>query len=209
MSRSASPTLESLRQQGAVWRGTSGAGLRALPSGIATLDARLPGGGWPAGALSELLIPAHGIGELSLALPLAARVTQSGRLAAFVAPPLLPYAPALAQAGCVLERTLIVEPKTADEAVWAAEQLLRSPACGLVLLWANALREADSRRLQLAAESTDSLALVYRPATTARQASVAALRLALHADENGLHIDILKARGGRAGAQLHIQRGAA
>src|SRR5690242_13595836 len=124
----ASSMLDRLAASGAVWRGTSGAGLKTEASGIVALDTRLPGGGWPAGALSELLIPAHGIGELSLVLPTLARLTQAGRHAAFVAPPHLPYPPALAQAGVVLERSLVVEPKTADETLWAIEQLLRTSA---------------------------------------------------------------------------------
>ncbi len=204
MSQSDPTPLEVLQARGAIWRGTSGAQQRAEATGIAALDARLPGGGWPSGALSELLVAAQGIGELSLALPLAARMTQAGRLVAFVAPPQLPYGPALAQAGLVLTRTLIVEPRNKDEAVWAAEQLLRSPACGAVLVWAATLREADSRRLQLAAESADTVALVYRPAAAARATSVAALRLALISREKRLEIEVLKARGGRPGARFFI-----
>jgi hypothetical protein len=198
----ATSLLDTLAARGEVWRGTSGTGLRAEPTGIAALDAHLPGGGWPAGALSELLIPAHGIGEFSLALPALARLTQAGRHAALVAPPHLPYAPALAQAGLVLERTLVIEPKTPEEALWAAEQLLRTSAYGAVLAWIGKVRESEQRRLQLAAESGNGLALLYRPLRAAGSPTVAALRLKL-AHENGrLAIEILKARGGRAGARF-------
>src|SRR5579862_5430764 len=41
----------------------------ALVSGFDELDRRLPRGGWPLGALIELLCFAPGIGELSLLLP--------------------------------------------------------------------------------------------------------------------------------------------
>jgi hypothetical protein len=197
--------LDQLAASGAVWRGTSGSGLRVEASGIAALDARLPGGGWPAGALSELLIPAHGIGEVSLALPAVARLTQAGRHAAFVAPPHIPYAPALAQAGVVLERTLIVEPKTADETVWTIEQLLRTSAYGAVLAWAAGLGDADQRRLQLAAETGNALAFLYRPQRAAASSSVAALRLKLARENRRLDIEILKARGGRPGARFYTE----
>jgi len=199
--------LDRLTAGGAVWRGTSGAGLRTEPSGIPVLDAQLPGGGWPAGAISELLIPAHGIGELGLALPALARLTQAGRLAAFVAAPHLPYAPALAQAGLDLDRCLVIESKTADETVWAAEQLLRSGACGAVLAWAGKLRDADLRRLQLAAEAGNSLALLYRPLRAAGTPTLAALRLGLSLQDSRLSIEILKARGGRAGARFFADGG--
>jgi protein ImuA len=244
--------LSALTARGMVWRGTSGAQVRAISSGIHALDQRLPGGGWPLGALSELLIPAHGIGELSLMLPAAAKLTQSGQVVAFIAPPQLPYAPALAQAGLDLSRTLIIEPqpggqsrkpesspnsKTAEdgkkecakESIWAAEQLLRAPICGLVALWALALSDSDTRRLQLAAEAGNSVALLYRPARAAGSASVAALRMALHVmpepvnhidchaqdgEFNGqpnlanLEIELLKVRGGRAGARFRLADGA-
>lgn len=196
--------LDQLAARGAVWRGTAGTGLRVEPSGIAALDAHLPGGGWPAGALSELLIPAHGIGELSLALPAVARLTQAGRHAAFIAPPHLPYAPALAQAGVVLERTLIVEPPSADETVWAVEQLLRTSAYGAVLAWTHSLRDADQRRLQLAAETGNALAFLYRPQRAETHSSIAALRLKLTREDRRLSIEILKARGGRPGARFFV-----
>jgi protein ImuA len=54
-----------------VWRGNrlAEAPLPAVPSGFATLDAELPGGGWPRGALTELLVDSAGFGELSLLIP--------------------------------------------------------------------------------------------------------------------------------------------
>jgi hypothetical protein len=197
-----SDPLDTLTARGQIWRGATGAQIRAEASGCAALDARLPGGGWPAGALSELFIETHGLGELSLALPLLARLSQAGRHVALVAPPQLPYAPALAQAGLALSHSLIVEPDTAEEALWAAEQLLRTPAYGAVLAWSAALREADSRRLQLAAETSGSIGLVYRPARAIGAAGVAALRLRLARREQRLEIEILKVRGGRAGARF-------
>ena len=196
--------LEQLASSGVEWRGTSGTGLRVEPSGVAALDARLPGGGWPAGALSELLIPTHGIGEVTLVLPTLARLPQAGRHAAIIAPPHVPSAPALAQAGVILERTLVVEPKTADEAVWVTEQLLRTSAYGAVLSWAGSLREADQRRLQLAAETGNGLAFLYRPLRAAVAASVAALRLKLERQNGHLAIEVLKARGGRPGARFQV-----
>ncbi|MDP3082599.1 MAG: hypothetical protein Q8N44_02745, partial [Rubrivivax sp.] len=39
------------------------------PTGFAALDAELPGGGWPAGMLSELLLPHPGVGEIRLLAP--------------------------------------------------------------------------------------------------------------------------------------------
>ncbi|MGA2025233.1 MAG: hypothetical protein ABSH23_10795, partial [Steroidobacteraceae bacterium] len=59
----------------------------AMPSGFAQLDANLPGGGWPMGAIAELMPAAMGIGELSLLLPALSGLTRAGRCIAWIAPP--------------------------------------------------------------------------------------------------------------------------
>ena len=64
------------------------------PTGHTALDALLPQGGWPRRALTELLLPADGVGELALLLPTLARLTQAGSAVAVIAPPYIPYAPA-------------------------------------------------------------------------------------------------------------------
>ncbi|GCL61093.1 hypothetical protein [Pseudaquabacterium pictum] len=61
----------------AVWRASQlGGGAQATsPSGFAGLDAELPGGGWPHGVLTELLLPQPGIGELRLLAPALAALS--------------------------------------------------------------------------------------------------------------------------------------
>lgn len=173
----------------------------ALGSGFEELDRRLPRGGWPLGALIELLSGQQGLGELSLFLPALCRLARDGRYIAWIAPPYIPYAPALAQRGLPLERLLIIHTRNPAESLWASEQALRCPAIGAVLGWADHLVDRSLRRLQLAAEAGGSLALLHRPPAAAGQASPAALRLQLQAQPRGqgLDIHILKARGGRAG----------
>ena len=63
--------IENLLKRDDLWRGrSSGAPEKeSLPSGFAELDALLPGGGWPAGAFTELVPSRHGLGELSLLMP--------------------------------------------------------------------------------------------------------------------------------------------
>jgi hypothetical protein len=173
----------------------------AVPTGFAALDAALPGGGWPVGAITELMPEAQGIGELSLLMPALAQLSRSGRYLAWIAPPCLPYPPALAQHGLALERLLLVQARDARSVLWAAEQVLRCPAIGAVLAWPEALLDDRRvRRLQLAAEAGGSCGWLYRPPTAAREHSPAALRLKLKSIEGGLHVDIHKARGRRAHA---------
>jgi cell division inhibitor SulA/protein ImuA len=194
-----------LREQLAqLCRGEWNRGAHTLGSGYAALDERLPGGGWPIGAVTELLSDTAGIGELGLLLPALSRLARSGRYIVWIAPPYLPYAPALTQRHLPLERVLVIEAAGAQEAQWAAEQALRCPAIGAVLGWCTHIVDRNVRRLQLAAESGGSLGILHRPAQAERQPSPAALRLRLRAANDGLVLEIQKARGGRAGFTLHL-----
>lgn len=192
--------LESL-----VWRGDRLAEPEApgLPTGHARLDAVLPGGGWPRDALTELLLPHPGVGELGLLLPLLARVAPR-RWAVCIAPPEPLHASALAAAGVPLERLLLVEAASAAHARWAARQALASGSCDVVLLW---LADADMgalRRLQLAAEENATPLVLLRPDSLARQPSPAVLRLALAARPGGVDVRILKRRGPPLAASIAI-----
>src|SRR3954464_9934120 len=101
--------LQHVLERHPVWRGSALVHApAAIATGFAALDAELPGGGWPGGALIELLPAAPGIGELGLVLPALARLTAAGKHAVCLAPPHLPYAPALAAAGLDLTRLLVV-----------------------------------------------------------------------------------------------------
>jgi hypothetical protein len=71
-------TLVDVLRDPRVWRGSADAvALATEPTGHALLDAALPGQGWPQHALSEILIPIDGIGELGLIVPTLARLTPS------------------------------------------------------------------------------------------------------------------------------------
>jgi hypothetical protein len=169
----------------------------AQSTGFAHFDALLPGGGWPVGAVTELMPESQGIGELSLLLPALAQLSQAGRHLVWISPPYLPYPPALMQHGLVLNRLVLIEAHDARAVLWAAEQALRCPAVGAVLAWPTELNERGVRRLQLAAETGGSCGLLYRSPSAALQPSPAALRLRLKALSTGLQVEIQKARGGR------------
>jgi cell division inhibitor SulA/protein ImuA len=197
--------LQDILQRQDIWRGgchATAAG-RQLPTGHAALDAAI--GGWPRGALIELLSDHSGIGEVSLLLPALAALSQQ-RCIVFVAPPHIPYAPALAAAGIPLPQVLWLRPASEADALWAMEQSLRSGVCGAVLGWPARPNPRSLRRLQLAAEAGDALAILYRPRRAADGASPAALRLELEPAANGLRVHTRKRRGGWNGAPLLITR---
>lgn len=204
--------LDDLLRHPALWRGRDAAhgtgGPAAVATGFASLDACLPGAGWPLGAITEILHHGHGIGELSLLLPALATLVRDGRWLAWIAPPWRIAAPALEARGIDPARLLVVRGCSADEALWAAEQALRSGTCGAVLLWPQALRAARGarhrgdgfrqlRRLQLAAETGHSLGVLFGDPHAASTASPAALRLRLTARGGALQVEVLKSRGGR------------
>jgi protein ImuA len=104
----------------AIWRGGDCAPEpAAVPSGFAALDAVLPGRGWPQAALTEVVLAREGIGEIRLTLPALVRLQAGNRDLVWIAPPHLPYAPALAAAGLDLARLLIVRCRSVADQLWA------------------------------------------------------------------------------------------
>ena len=187
----------------ALWRGAGALHAEAtVPSGFHRLDERLPGGGWPLATLTELLVASAGIGEIRLLLPalraLSAATPDEPRWIAWLAPPHLPYAPALADAGLDPARMLVIQPRAGLDMLWAMEQALRSGACAAVLGWTAVAGDQALRRLKLAAEEGRSPGFLFRPPSQRDESSPAALRLALTAHDGGLDIEILKSRGGPA-----------
>ena len=202
--------LADLLQRQAVWRGgavpaaSAGPAVPAAPTGFAGLDAGLPGGGWPAGGLVEVLCRTEGIGELQIVLPALAALTGAGHRVAWLAPPYLPYAPALRAAGVRLEQLTVVRAPGRRDALWAAEQALRARAFHALLLWLPRPGYAELRRLAVAAQGGPGFALAFRPPEAACESSPAVLRLALEPGEGRLAVRILKRRGAPAAAPLPI-----
>jgi hypothetical protein len=194
---SASPSVADLLARPDIRRGGELARVAGacVPTGFPQLDVELPGGGWPTGSFAELLPSHEGIGELRILGPALATLARAGKRLAWIAPPYLPYAPALAAAGIDLAQVLIVRTRAAPDALWAAEQALRSAACGAVLVWPAAAKYAALRRLQLAAERGHAMTMLFRPPRAAQEPSPAVLRLALHTAAGGLAVRILKRRG--------------
>lgn len=201
--------LSNLLEARQVWRGRAEAPAEgSQPTGWPMLDAALPARGWPEASLTEILLPADGIGELRLVLPTLARLTQGQRPVMLIAPPYRPCVMGWRQQGVNLQRVEIVD---ADEkhVLWAAEQALRSGSCAAVLVWPQQADDRSLRRLQVAADTGRALAFVFRDRRYLTNASPAALRLELAAKPQS-SLWIRKCRG--ANAPMHPigfdQRGA-
>lgn len=179
--------LNHLMQSTGLWRASSidSQYLEACPTGFELLDRELPGSGWPASGITELLQKQAGIGELRILTPALAHLSHSQtRWILFVSPPYIPYAPALAQAGIDLGRVLICQPKSAKDYLWVIENALSSQSCSAVITWPAGILEKQIRRLQVAAKTGNCLGVLFRPDSVSVNASPAELRIRLRTHEH-------------------------
>ena len=177
----------------------------AVSSGFSVLDAELPGGGWPRGALTEILVDGVGLGECSLVMPALGRMREENRWSLLVAPPYQLHGPAWAACGIDLAHLVVVTPTRHRDVLWAAEHALSSGVVGTVLCWAKYIDAPQVRRLQVAVADSNSLAFLFRPARARTDSSAASLRLVLSAGSRGaLAVDLLKRRGTPCTRILHL-----
>ena len=172
---------------------------QVIGTGHAALDAQLPGGGWPVGAMTELLQSAPEAHAWQLLLPALAQAVQGGAgPVALIGAPHEPFGPSLAAGGLPIESLLWVRSEAPAARLWACEQALRCADVAAVLAWLPQARAGELRRLQLAAAQHESLLFVFRPANAAASTSPARLRLQLMAcegDRTQIDVHILKRRG--------------
>jgi protein ImuA len=183
--------------------------LPVLATGDLALDAQLPGGGWPVGALTEILQAPGVHNEWRLLLPALAHSGLGPVL--LVGAPHLPFAPALVAQGLAAHRLLWVNTPAAASRLWACEQALRCAEVSAVLAWLPQVRSEQLRRLQMAAAEYSKLLFVMRSASSQDEASPAVLRLLLQPQTpshvatavriattplpDGLEVHVLKRRG--------------
>lgn len=179
-----------------------------VSSGFDELDAVLPGGGWPVAALTELLLPHAGVGEMRLLAPALAAVQAQQRCVMLFDPPALPFGWALHACGLDVQQLYVVHSRQAlrgpargllpaADVLWALEQSLKCGHLGAVLAWLPARLPGDAlRRLQLAAQAHDGPAFLLRDETLRSKPSPAPLRLLLRVGgPDELRVHLLKRRG--------------
>ncbi|MCK6484326.1 MAG: hypothetical protein L6R00_09360 [Phycisphaerae bacterium] len=206
---------------------------RHLPTGLAALDAALPGGGLAAGAIHELLSETDGAGSWTWALWLAARAAEGGLPAhagrgASSAPsrrersppggylvwldgPREFYPPAAAAWGIDPARLVIVRPADAREAYWIIDQTLRCPAVAAVIAAPPPMQRAEARRLQLAAEAGGGVGLLLhaRPGQAGDSGAVSRWRIApapsAATETRRFRVTVERCRGGAAPPPVLIE----
>lgn len=178
------------------------------------INQHLPWGGLPLAGLHELLSDAPGHATGFAALLLARTQARLARRAAlWIAAEPDAYLSGLAGLGLDATRLFLLRAPRQRDALWAAEESLRSPAIAAVLLLgARTLDMTAARRLQLAAETGGGIALLLReeastPGPTAaltrwRITPRAAAATPHHLGPPTWEVALLRARGGRPGAWL-------
>ena len=200
-----------------VWRAgeLGSASVQTVPTGYAALDQALPGGGWPQGALVEVLQPQAGQQEwgllapgLTFALSRPSTPDEPGaQLTALVGAPYLPFGPALGARQLDMRRLISIhgKPGHAPSLLWATREALQCADVAAVLAWLPDARSAHLRRLQIAAHAHNKLLFVFRPLRAQNESSPAPLRLLLEGavEEGGnLRVHVLKRRGPPLAAPL-------
>lgn len=133
---------------------------RAVVSlGSHDLDAYLPWGGLPCDGLHEV----RGEGAFGWAYALAGRALAERRGEVLLLGPPSPlnlYPPGLIRFGIAPERVLIADAKAEKDRLWVLEESLRSGCFAIVVAVADSPDLTASRRLHLAAEAGESMALL-------------------------------------------------
>lgn len=183
--------------------------IEPLSTGVPELDRLLPAGGLRQGTLVEYLAGGTASGTVALACAAARAACDDGQ-ACVVVDRLGQFYPLAAVAlGIDLARLIVVRPASATGALWAVDQALRCPGVGAVCCWCSQLGGRDCRRLQLAAESGQTLGLLVRPTAVRRQPTWADVQwLVQPLPSRGywrVSVELARCRGGTSGARVELE----
>ncbi|MGX5173909.1 translesion DNA synthesis-associated protein ImuA [Aliikangiella sp. IMCC44653] len=177
----------------------------AVSTGYIALDKALHYAGWPQAAVSELLVPYAGVGELRLIMPFLAHLSLQSGYVTWINPPFIPYPVALAQHGLKLKRQVLIKTSNWTDTIWSAQQALCSGACAAVITWLpNQTSQHALRKLSLAAKTGNCWGFTIRASEQQQQASPASLRLNLRAHKQLTQINVIKQPGGWSGQQVSL-----
>jgi protein ImuA len=200
---SSHPVLEKLRERLGCLEETQRRFSRTIPVADA-VDRWMPHGGLPAGCIHEVK-GASLTSALAFSAILSARLAGEQGKIVYIAPgrslhPLgfLPY-------GMRLDQFLLVSARRSQDLAWAMMEALRCPQVSAVMTVLDGVDLTDSRRLQLAAESSGATGFLLGDATSAPVAApITRWKISSNMgkpgqrfDEPSWKVDLLYCRGGR------------
>jgi protein ImuA len=134
-----------------------------LPFGVPEIDQRLPKGGLALGALHEVAGGANGAVDAASASLFAAGIAaRTGGKVLWCYSQADLFAPALAQAGLTEDRVVFFEARDDDSILGCCEEALRHGGLTAVVGEIAKLSRTSSQRLQMAAETTGTMAIAVR-----------------------------------------------
>ncbi len=163
MSAVRAQVLADLRDRISAIEGESAKKAGCLPFGVAEIDTILPGGGLAHGALHEFAGGGAGTVDGAAAALFAAGIaarTEGPIVWCLTRPDL--FFPALAQVGLLPKRVIFVESDKEEDVAANMEEAISYGGCGAVVGEMVRLPMVVSRRLQLVAEKTGTIALAVR-----------------------------------------------
>jgi hypothetical protein len=174
--------------------------LSRVTTGVADLDAVLPGGGLRRGMVLELLSAADGGGAWTLGLLLARQACEAKQTLVIVDEHSWFYPLATARLGFNLRRSLVIRPRGWRDAYAAICQSLRCRAVGGVIGWCERIGMVDAQRLRLAAERGGGMGFLVRPPEALQSPACASARLLVAPVASGqlarrLRVEVIRGRG--------------
>ncbi|MBP2159124.1 MULTISPECIES: ImuA family protein [Asticcacaulis] len=134
-----------------------------LPFGISEIDRRLPKGGLALGALHEIAGGANGAVDGAAAIAFAAGiVARTGGQVLWCFSQADLFSPALAQSGLTEDRVVFFEAPDDETILGCCEEALRHGGLTAVVGEVAKLSRTSSQRLQMAAETTGTMAIAVR-----------------------------------------------
>lgn len=181
-----------------IWRGDElgSQSVEAVSTGWASLDAELPGGGWPRRSVSEILAPQPAVLEWRLLGGALRQLVADGGQVVLVGPPKHPHLPGLVHEGANAKQLIWIQADTPAERLWVTEQMIKSDAAGAVIAWLPQARQEQIRRLQICALGCRAPVFLCRPEAARHESSAAPLRVhASYGLDWELQLEVFKRRG--------------
>lgn len=195
--------LASLREQLRRSTGIGSVRQREIVStGSVEMDRLLPRRGIQRGSLVEWL-GERGHGAATLALVVARYACAEGRVLVVIDRQGSFYPPSAAALGIELNELIVVRPRSQRDEIWAFDQALRSRAVAAVWGRLEEIPERAYRRLQLSAESGESMGLLIRSPQYMEEPTWAEVSLHVQACpaevSRRFRVSVVRCQGGQAG----------
>lgn len=185
---------------------------RMLDFGLGPLNIAFPGGAFPVGAIHELISSTEACAAAAngFVTGLLSTLMKNGGVCLWVSTGRKLFAPALKFFGAEPHRVIFIDVKREKEALWVMEQGLKCNSLAAVVAELRDISFAESRRLQLAVETSKVTGFLHRqrPRTENTLACVSRWKIRPLASRAGelpgvgfpcMEVELVKIRNGRPG----------